>query len=141
MSDQTETTVNKRHTLKQGITYLLIIMLVALGLSVLLARGVISHSAAWRESFMWLVSRPDKSSLLERVPAENLDKYKSRLEKDIAQYRKRLDHYIPRQPYLVVNTANNTFKLMKYDNLIREGICSTGSYTIRPFAEAYQLPA
>lgn len=35
----------------------------------------------------------------------------------------------PHQPYLVVNTTSNTFVLRTRGRIIREGLCSTGSYT------------
>jgi lipoprotein-anchoring transpeptidase ErfK/SrfK len=36
----------------------------------------------------------------------------------------------PPRPYIVVNTTYNRFKLYKNRRLIREGFCSTGSYTL-----------
>lgn len=130
MYGNVETSSNKKSTLKQGIVYLLIIIFVAIGFSFLLSGFIINHSASWSEGMLWMAPKPDRASLLTRIPAESLDKHKASLEKDIASLSKKLDNYIPRQPYLVVNTANNTFRLMKSDQLIREGICSTGSYTI-----------
>ncbi|MCB8995439.1 MAG: L,D-transpeptidase [Bacteroidales bacterium] len=35
-----------------------------------------------------------------------------------------------RQPYLVVNTSDNTFRLYNNGKQVREGICSTGSYVL-----------
>ena len=130
MMEQHATENTKKITVKQGMTFLLIIVVIALGLSFLLMRGVVRHSAEWRERAMWMAPGPDSPSLLDRVPAESLDKYRTGLEKDIRTASNKLQGFAPRQPYLVVNTANNTFRLMKRDQLIREGICSTGSYTI-----------
>ena len=51
-------------------------------------------------------------------------------EQSIGKLQKDLDRLTPRSPYLVINTTSNTFKLYKSNALVREGICSTGSYTL-----------
>jgi len=38
--------------------------------------------------------------------------------------------YSNRQPYLIVNTSDNTFTLFNNGKLVREGICSTGSFVL-----------
>lgn len=54
----------------------------------------------------------------------------SRLNKDIAVLDKRLDAFLPHIPYIVVNTTKNRFYLHdRNGRLIREGFCSSGSYT------------
>ncbi len=35
-----------------------------------------------------------------------------------------------RQPYLIVNTSDNTFTLISNGKLVREGMCSTGSFVL-----------
>ncbi len=120
----------KKITARQGMAYLFIILLIAVGLSVLLSRFVMKHTISWREAATALAAKPDPAVLLKRVPAGELDKYEAKLKKEIASANWKLGTYVPRQPYLIVNTANNTFRLMKHNELIREGICSTGSYTI-----------
>jgi len=50
------------------------------------------------------------------------------LKADIARLGKRLDRLTPGGAYLVVNTSDNTFFLYQKGKLIRNGICSTGSY-------------
>jgi hypothetical protein len=52
-----------------------------------------------------------------------------KLEKRNFTIRKQLDLKIPRDPYLVVNTTENTFALMRQTDTLRAGKCSTGSYT------------
>jgi hypothetical protein len=126
---------NKMITMKKGMTFLLFIILVALGLSFILMRGVIQYSNSWKEGAMWMAPGPDKLSLLQRVPEEKLDKYRTGLEKDIRSAKYKLQGFTPRQPYLIVNTANNTFQLMRKGKVMREGICSTGSYTILTVGE------
>jgi hypothetical protein len=120
----------KKTSLGRGIFYLFIVVTVALGFSVLLANYVIDNSHDWGDKAVSYAPEPDPITVLARVPVDGLIKYKAKLAKEIASANKKLDANIPRQPYLVINTANNTFRLMKYNELIREGICSTGSYTI-----------
>ena len=67
------------------------------------------------------------SVLLEKpVVKKTIRKMKS----EIARLEGKLDRYLPHSPYLVVNTTRNRFYL--YDRkgkLMREGFCSSGSYT------------
>lgn len=51
-------------------------------------------------------------------------------EKSIATLQKRVENLWPYGPYLIVNTTNNTFVLRNRKGVIREGICSTGSYIL-----------
>lgn len=51
-----------------------------------------------------------------------------KLRSRIRNLQQQLDVNTPRKPYLVVDTANNRFRLMKGRSVIREGTCSTGSY-------------
>jgi hypothetical protein len=50
------------------------------------------------------------------------------LKADIGSLEKKLERLTPGGSYLVVNTSDNTFFLYKGGKLIRNGICSTGSY-------------
>ena len=54
----------------------------------------------------------------------------SRLKRDVALLDRRLNGFLPHKPYIVINTIRNRFYL--YDRngkLVREGFCSSGSYT------------
>lgn len=64
------------------------------------------------------------------VNIQDIDKTIQKLVKDNAALNMKIDKYTPKEPYLVVNTVSNSFKLMKAHNVIREGVCSTGSYTL-----------
>lgn len=48
----------------------------------------------------------------------------------INSLQKNLDRLTTRSPYLIINTTSNTFKLFSGSKLVREGVCSTGSYTL-----------
>lgn len=52
------------------------------------------------------------------------------LEKDIASREKRIENLTPGNAYLVVNTTENRFALYKNRELVREGMCSTGSMVV-----------
>lgn len=52
------------------------------------------------------------------------------IEKKIADLQKKIDRQLPKTPFLVVNTTQNRFALYSGKKLIREGMCSTGSYTL-----------
>lgn len=68
----------------------------------------------------------DSGLLTEPIVKKNLAAIKS----DITKLDKKLDAFLPHIPYIVVNTTKNCFFL--YDKngvLVREGFCSSGSYT------------
>lgn len=50
------------------------------------------------------------------------------LQIETIQLQKKIDRLTPGGVYLVINTTENTFFLYKNKQLIREGVCSTGSY-------------
>jgi len=52
------------------------------------------------------------------------------LENNIKQLDKRLNAFVPSNHYLIINSTDNVFMLYKGKTLIREGICSTGSYLL-----------
>jgi hypothetical protein len=49
---------------------------------------------------------------------------------EITRLERKLASFIPTQTYLVINTVDNRFSLYRNRNLIREGFCSSGSYTL-----------
>jgi lipoprotein-anchoring transpeptidase ErfK/SrfK len=52
------------------------------------------------------------------------------LTKDIQRLSKKYSSYTSGQSYIVINTTDNRFFLYKNKKLIREGYCSSGSYTM-----------
>ncbi|TFH46246.1 MAG: L,D-transpeptidase, partial [Bacteroidia bacterium] len=48
----------------------------------------------------------------------------------IARLERKLASYIPTSTYIVINTTDNRFSLYKSRKLVREGFCSSGSYTL-----------
>lgn len=68
-----------------------------------------------------MASLSDSAGMADQMANEK--KEIGRLEKDLARLT-------PRSPYLVINTTSNSFKLYAGMKLVREGVCSTGSYTL-----------
>lgn len=54
---------------------------------------------------------------------------------ELVRVTARLERLRPKGPYLVVSTTDNTFRLMAGTDTLRQGICSTGSYTQLESAE------
>jgi hypothetical protein len=107
-----------------------ILILLALVFSMLLSLSVVRRAGSISEVVVRFVPLPEDASLLNRIPVNKLSSYQVSVKKDIAGIRKKIRNLIPQQPYLIVNTTHNTFRLMRGDQLIRDGMCSTGSYTI-----------
>ena len=51
-------------------------------------------------------------------------------ENEITRLERRLASFIPTQTYIVFNTVDNRFSLYRNRKLVREGFCSSGSYTL-----------
>ncbi len=118
------------HSRQRKTIWYIILILLALVFSVLLSLVVVRRAGSISEVVVRLVPLPEDPSLLNRIPVSQLSAYQVSIEKDIAVIQKKFRNLIPQLPYLIVNTTHNTFRLMQGDNLIREGMCSTGSYTI-----------
>lgn len=54
----------------------------------------------------------------------------AKLQSDITRLDRKLASFIPTQTYMVINTTDNRFFLYKSRKLVREGFCSSGSYTL-----------
>ncbi len=59
-------------------------------------------------------------------------------QKRILNLRKRIESLTPKEPYLIVNTTKNNFVLRTRKKIIRENICSTGSYIMLDAGENQQ---
>jgi len=60
-------------------------------------------------------------------------KYKkqiNQLNKDIQKLSRKYNSYTSGQSYIVINTTENRFFLYRNKKLVREGFCSSGSYTM-----------
>lgn len=55
---------------------------------------------------------------------------KELLKKEVVTLKAKLSSMQGNSPYLVINTSDNSFRLYARKRIIREGICSTGSYVL-----------
>lgn len=62
--------------------------------------------------------------LQESEPEINI----AEIRREVAALERRLDRLTPGNAYLVVNISENKFYLFRNKSLVREGLCSTGSY-------------
>jgi len=70
--------------------------------------------------------------------AKNIKQDLHELEKRLASLGQSIEKLTPRRPYLIIDTSSNTFFVMKGDELLRQGVCSTGSYTLLKSADEKQ---
>jgi len=61
---------------------------------------------------------------------QNYKKQTSILARDIQRLSKKYASYTSGQSYIIINTTDNRFFLYRNKKLIREGFCSSGSYTM-----------
>jgi hypothetical protein len=66
----------------------------------------------------------------ELKKVQNYKKQISILNKDVQRLSKKYTSFTSGQSYIVINTTDNRFYLYKNKKLIREGFCSSGSYTM-----------
>jgi lipoprotein-anchoring transpeptidase ErfK/SrfK len=61
---------------------------------------------------------------------QNYKKQTALISKDIQRLSKKYSSYTSGQSYIVINTTDNRFFLYRNKKIIREGFCSSGSYTM-----------
>ncbi len=61
---------------------------------------------------------------------QNYKKQTSLMSRDLQRLSKKYSSYTSGQSYIVINTTDNRFFLYRNKKLIREGFCSSGSYTM-----------
>ena len=70
--------------------------------------------------------RPDSALLENRAIRRQIMTTRN----EITRLERRLASFVPTQTYLVINTVDNRFSLYRNRQLVREGYCSSGSYTL-----------
>ncbi len=74
--------------------------------------------------------RPRLDNDPELMDDQNYKKQISTLSRDVQRLSKKYASYTSGQSYIVINTTDNRFYLYRNKKLIREGFCSSGSYTM-----------
>lgn len=78
----------------------------------------------------WGTSRAECRADSSLLKDKGIKKQLSITQSDINRLEKKLGSFIPTSSYIVINTTDNRFSLYKSRKLIREGFCSSGSYTL-----------
>ncbi len=97
---------------------------------VLFALLILFFAPVIRES-LFIINNLMKNENQIQNPDELIHKqeFKS-LKNSIDRLKARYESYIPKKPYLIVNTTDNWIYLKEGYRIIHEGPCSTGSYTL-----------
>lgn len=105
------------------------LLITALAVGVLLLLSIPLYLAPSLQN-SWGTSRAecavDSSLLNDRTIKRQIANTKS----EITRLERRLASFIPTQTYIVINTVDNRFSLYRSRKLVREGFCSSGSYTL-----------
>jgi len=108
----------------------LLVFLIAISLSVFISQPVVYNYNSIQEFALRFKPKAEFKATAARIGLENLRSYEEKLDKDQKVIQQKLSVYLPNGPYLIINTSANNFRLMKKDEVLREGMCSTGSYTV-----------
>lgn len=79
------------------------------------------------------IPSPGKKQIMAGKELKEDPDYKkkiSELTRDIQRLSKKYDSYTSGLSYIVINTTDNRFYLYRNRKLVREGFCSSGSYTM-----------
>jgi L,D-transpeptidase YbiS len=106
-------------------------------ITLLLTQLVFRKSENWRDSLMLLLHSPE--SHRSYANQDELDQKFTSVEKEIERNTSKLNKLLPDKPYIVVNTTKNDFRLFNAKHeLLRDGLVSTGSFTILKAGENRQ---
>jgi len=82
------------------------------------------------ENFGISIFAPSIADSLKSTSDIDVDKTISVLKKELNKNRTKLNAFIPKQPFIVISLTENHFWLYDANNkLVRDGVCSSGSYT------------
>lgn len=87
-------------------------------------------SETLKEVAISLYSYPDSPEALAEKDSIQLARQINVTQQRIAGLQKKIENLWPYEPYLIINTTKNSFVLRTKKKIIREGICSTGSYIL-----------
>jgi len=118
---------------KQGESRLKAMLMVVVGggiISLLLCWAIIANFDRVHETALWFKSKAELKATAQRIGLDKLGSYQQAVQKELQAIDKKLDAFQPVGTYIIINTAGNDFILMQDGKSIREGMCSTGSYTV-----------
>jgi L,D-transpeptidase ErfK/SrfK len=138
--DVNETPVIKnRPSAGQTFFKVFLVIIVAIILSILISWPVIRNFGKIQEYALHFKPKAEFNATAARIGPANLKTYEEVLDKNLTGIQKKMSVFLPKGPYLIINTSANNFRLLKEDEtIIREGMCSTGSYTVLQAGEKQQ---
>lgn len=108
-----------------------ILVLVSLFIGLFISLLLVSELEIWQERFIPILHRSHLSPTAKRIGNQPFNEHADFLDNKLAANQKRLDALQPTTPFIIVNTTGNDFKLFNSKReMIREGLVSTGSFTI-----------
>lgn len=116
----------------------IILVLVSFSITVAVVWGSYQNAEAFKELAFSFYTYPDPMQELAQRDTIQLQRQLNDSKKRIATLRKRIEGLWPLEPYLIVNTTKNTFVLRTRKKVIRENVCSTGSYIMLDAGENQQ---
>ncbi len=99
-------------------------------ISVALVLFLYLKSDSLKEAAFKFYRYKDPLGLLAQKDSAQLAKHILATNKRIASLQKKITNLLPVCPYMIINTTKNTFILRTRKEIIREGVCSTGSYIL-----------
>jgi L,D-transpeptidase YbiS len=99
-----------------------------IGFGLLLSLLMLWFAPVLREWMFAILPESKFAVQLRTTDIKQLQKEAQRLKKRVAGLQKKYELTTPRLPYLIVDTSENRIHVMKGDNQLHEGVCSTGSY-------------
>jgi L,D-transpeptidase YbiS len=126
--------IDTKMPLKRKVAILLITSTFTISLFVFL----LFSSQKLKEVAISFYTFPDPLGNLAVSDSIQLAKSLNDVQKRIKNLQTKIETLSPRDPYLIINTTNNTFVLRSRKEIIRNGICSTGSYTLLDAGENQQ---
>jgi lipoprotein-anchoring transpeptidase ErfK/SrfK len=118
--------------------YRFVLILITLLFSVGLVTVCFLKSENLKEVAMGFYSFPSHINSFAEKDSTQLSRMLIATQKRVNDHNRKIDNLAPSQPYLIVNTTTNTFILRTRNIIIREGLCSTGSYTLLDAGEDLQ---
>jgi len=109
-----------------------------ISLGLLLSIITLIFAPVWREWMFAILPESKFAMQLRTTDVKKLQKEAQRLEKRVAGLRKKYEWITPRAPYLIVDTSENRIHVMRGDEPLHEGVCSTGSYILLKAADQRQ---
>lgn len=109
----------------------LTVILLSFLVSIFTAIWMINRIEQLQDVAIGMLRSKNYDFLAHRLNQTSPEDYLAQLDKSIRDSSKKLKALLPVQPYILINTTQNHFRLFDKDgSLLRQGLVSTGSYTL-----------